>query len=448
MMRVLFFPWKRFLASLLLALMPLAAARSALVWSAGEGWKLQGGALVPLAANAIAKESDAVESAGAPEEVPEIAEMLKNMNKARRLQDEESYFRALGYYNDVVDAYRDLIDVYGVSFHVKGGITSFGKFPLSDPVFEFSPTTRLTARGTFGKEASRVLVHQNSILEIVAEAYYQRGIIYHKRSQFEKAYDSFQELIQHHPEYHRYGEVVERQYAVASAIKNGERPYLWGWIPWFTDSSRGLRYFEGVNRNAPYGPNAVRALLDKGMLALELDKRADAIDAFERIISNYPDSGFVPDAYLSLALAYERDVAGADWDQGSTRNALDIYTDFVQLYPAHPRAGEAVEAARRMRTTLAQNRLNIGLFYYEHRNNPRAAAIFFNEAINAAPDSEPAVEARKHLAVIRSRKPASRDVMDWIFGRFPLTPEGEYVVPPPPPKLEDMGFAAPSGESK
>ena len=430
--------------------MPLAVTQAALVWNAAGGWELQGRAPATLPANSSAKGSGGGadshsnprvasglgETDGAPETVPEIAEMLKDMNKAKRLQDEESYFWALGYYNDVVDAYRDLIDIHGTALHVKGS--------SSGP--EFSLTT--TARGTFSEEARRLLPHQNSILEIVAEAYYQRGIIYYKRGQFEKAYDSFQELIRHHPEYHRYGEVVERQYLVASAIKNGERPYLWGWIPWFTDSSRGLRYFEGVNRNAPYGPNAVHALIDKGMLALELDKRADAIDAFERVISNYPESDLVPDAYLNLALAYEQDVAGADWDQGSTRNALAIYTDFIQLYPAHPRAKEAVEAARRMRTTLAQNRLNIGLFYYEHRNNPRAAAIFLNEAINADPDSEPAREAGRHLAAIRARKTASRDIMDWIFGRFPLTPEGEYIVPPPPPKLEDMGFEAPTGEPR
>lgn len=309
---------------------------------------------------------------------------LQKMNEAKRLQDAGSYSAALDLYEKVIEDY---------------------------PGSEFA-----------------------------AEAYFQSSVIYFHRNQFEKAFEGLEELLRKHPEFRRFDEVITEQYAIATAIKEGKRPYLWGWMPWFKDNTKGLEIFDTVNRNAPYGVYADRALYDKGTLALDIGKNEDAIDAFERIISNYPESKLAPDAYLSLARTHADNVLGPEWDQGSTRDALNFYTDFTALFPNHPYAVEAADNADKMREVLAKNRMDIGLFYYEHRNNTRAAAIFFNEAINAAPDSDTAKEARKLLADIRAGKLPSRGVMDWIFGRYPVTSEGDYIDAPAQRGLESMGF--------
>jgi outer membrane protein assembly factor BamD (BamD/ComL family) len=278
---------------------------------------------------------------------------------------------------------------------------------------------------------------------LAAEAYYQSGVLYLQRRNFQDAFANLELLIRLHPEFTRFEEVIALQYRVATAIKDGERPRLWGWLPWFTDNSSGLDFFERIHRNAPYGTLAEQALYDKGLLALDIGKTEHAIDAFERIIHNYPASKLTPDSYLALASAYESTIIGHEWDQGATRNALNCYTDFISLFPAHTRAPEALANAEKMRETLAKNRFDLALFYYEHRNNARAAAIFFNESINAAPDSKVADDARKHLRLIRDGRLASRSSMDWIFGRYPVTPDSSYVDIPPQDDLETMGFITP-----
>ncbi|MDR1498025.1 MAG: tetratricopeptide repeat protein [Puniceicoccales bacterium] len=283
--------------------------------------------------------------------------------------------------------------------------------------------------------------YQGSLLS--AEALYQSGTIYLNRRNFQDAFAHFDILVRHHPEFPRFDEVIATQFRIATAIKNGERPRLWGWLPWFTDNSSGLDFFERVNRNAPYGNLADKALYDKGILALEIDKVEHAIDAFERIIHNYPDSKYAPDAHFDLAKAYESTIPGHEWDQGATRNALNCYMDFISRYPNHPRAPEALANVEKMRETLAKSRFDLALFYYEYRNNARAAAIFFNESINAAPDSKVAADARKHLRLIHEGRLAPRSFMDWVFGRYPVTPDSSYVDIPPPNDLDSMGFFTP-----
>ena len=55
-----------------------------------------------------------------------------------------------------------------------------------------------------------------------------------------------------------------------------------------------------------------------------------------------------------------------------------------------------------MENLLASSRLNLGDFYYLHRNNNTAALVFYNEAITIAPDSEAAAETNARIEDIEA----------------------------------------------
>lgn len=276
-----------------------------------------------------------------------------------------------------------------------------------------------------------------------AEALFQSSVIYRQRAQFEKSFKGLQELLRLYPEYPRFNAVIEEQNAVALAIKAGERPMIGGWFPWFKDYGTGLVYFEEVQRNAPYSALAATALFNKGELALQIDREEEALFAFERIINYYPRSPQTPTAYLALAQTHANRSMGPEWDQGATLEALNYYNDFLALFPQDERAESALQKSEELRDDLAKNRLEMGRFYYERRNNPRAAAIFFNEAITAAPESETAREAQQLLAAIQAGEKADRSIMDWIFGRYPETASGEYIdaSPATDPKKPVFNFS-------
>ena len=306
------------------------------------------------------------------------------MNLAREAQESRAWYTALTYYNRVVDRY-----------------------PSS---------------------------------QYAAEAHFQKGIVHLQRNQFERSFNDFAAIIERYPDYPHYDKVIQGQYDVAMAIRRGERPWLWGWIPWFKDSEAALDYFQHVHDSAPAGPRAEQAVFYKGEWARELDKDEDAIDAFEHLIYEYPGSSLTPGGYLAMAEVYSSRVMGPYWDQGSTRSALNFYRDFVDLFPTDAYAPQAQRKVVELKDTLARNRLELGKFYYYRRNNGRAAAIFFNEAVNAAPDSDAAKEARELLARVHADEAPPRTWLDYILGRYPKSDAGDFVDAQSQQNLQTMGF--------
>jgi DNA uptake lipoprotein len=138
------------------------------------------------------------------------------------------------------------------------------------------------------------------------------------------------------------------------------------------------------------------------LVAEETDEPDLAIDALDRLINYYPQSMLAPDAYYTMAQTYANLVKGAEYDQGSTRQAISYYEDFLILFPESPFLGEVEANLAAMQNLLATSRLNLGNFYYFYRSNNTAALTFYNEAITIAPESEAADEARARIADIEA----------------------------------------------
>lgn len=283
--------------------------------------------------------------------------------------------------------------------------------------------------------------------DFAAEALYQRGRIYSARRQFADAFDCFSALEDAYPASPRVDDAIIQAYLVTEMVRKGVRPLKGGWLPWFKDRTKALEYYDRLYEMAPHLPISPRLLYHKGKFAFELsrewfsfDKTLDAIDAFERMISIYPDAKFVPEAYMELARTYEAGIVGADWDQLSTRRAINYYTDFYSLFPEHPLAEFAYEKTVTLTNLLAANRLVFGDFYYSRHNNLRAAMTFYNEAVTLAPDSPAGIAAQDRLARIRRGERSERTLVDWLFGRYPNYDATDYLDAPSQKPLDEMGF--------
>jgi outer membrane protein assembly factor BamD len=115
------------------------------------------------------------------------------------------------------------------------------------------------------------------------------------------------------------------------------------------------------------------------------------------LINFYADSVLAPDAYFALAESFADLVKGPAYDQGSTREAISYFEDFLILFPRSPDVPAAEAGLSDMMEILAESRLSIGDFYYFYRNNNTAALIFYNEAITVAPQSSTATQARQRI---------------------------------------------------
>lgn len=262
---------------------------------------------------------------------------------------------------------------------------------------------------------------------LAPEALYQSGLIYKKRHQFSDAFKLLQQIITNYPDYPKFNQVIDEQFAVAALLQKGKRPYYWGIIPGFRDYGAAVNYFESIIKNAPFTKYAPMALMNLGMLAKERNKPEDAIDALDRLINDYPKSDLAPEAYVLLGDTYASLVRGPAYDQGYTKEAIATYEDFLILYPSNERVKDVEEKLLKMRDIEAKNRLLMGDFYYLYRNNPKAALVFYNETITVHPQSDCAKKAQEQIDLIHKGVPAPKTIVDSIFGRYEEPSEPAYL---------------------
>lgn len=258
-------------------------------------------------------------------------------------------------------------------------------------------------RNRSAKRIFKNIAKEHPTSKAAADALYLRARILMEQGEWSDGFESLQEIVRSHPSYPMFNRVISAQFDAATALMEGARePIIFGTIPGFRKYEKAVTFFLQIVANAPYGDYAPLSLMNVAIVSRQRDKSEEAIDALDRLINYYPQSMLAPDAYHKLAQTYADLVKGYEYDQGSTREAIRYYEDFLILFPKDENAGEVEASLEDMENLLAKSRLNLGDFYYIYRSNNTAALIFYNEAIDVAPNSESAATARDRIADIES----------------------------------------------
>ncbi len=287
---------------------------------------------------------------------------VKLMNKAKKLQDEGEYFKALHLYQRVYENY---------------------------PSSELAP-----------------------------EAYFQEAEIYKARRQYAPAFTSYGVILKKYGDYPKFNTVLRKQFEVACLLMQGSRPYYWGLIPGFKDYDSAIDYFEKILEKAPFHDLAPEALMNIALVAQERGKAEQVIDALERLIYGYSKSELCEKAYILLGDTYAGLVQGPAYDQAPTRKAYHVYEDFLEAYPNSTLVAEAEAGAKKALEILAASRLELGDFYYKYRNNPKAAVVLYNDAVSIAPNSDVASHAKASIQLVKNKVPPPKTWVDVVFGRY------------------------------
>jgi len=252
-----------------------------------------------------------------------------------------------------------------------------------------------TAVKYYGRVAKK---YPNSIY--APEAQYRLGKLRLYRKQYTKAFEAFQTVATRYPSTTRYDEVIGLQYHIATGLLDGERGRIWRIFPGFTNREKAIEYLEILIFEAPYCDYAPLALMSIANGHKYFKNTDEAIDSLDRMINTYPQSALTPEAYLKLAQAHAALVEGPFYDQGSTRDSITYFEDFMILYPSDNNVVTAEKGLTEMKKVLAESKIKIADFYFHRRDNYKAARVFYNEAITVYPDSEVAALARTRLTEV------------------------------------------------
>jgi len=253
------------------------------------------------------------------------------------------------------------------------------------------------------QKAARRVVKQWPLSDYAPNAQYLIGRCYEARKMDEKAFNAYQRVLEKYPKIESYDEILQRQYEICNRYLGGQWFKLWGYIPFFPSMERTAGMYEKVVKNGPYSDVAPQAQLNIGAAR---EKQSDfplAVKAYERAADRYHDQKKIAaDALFHAGLAYNKQAKTAEYDQNTAAQAIATFTDFMTLYPDDPRVPEAQKIVASLKTEQARGSYEIARFY-ENNKRWNGALIYYNEVLLQDPNSQYAIVARQHIAMLKKR---------------------------------------------
>jgi outer membrane protein assembly factor BamD len=241
------------------------------------------------------------------------------------------------------------------------------------------------------------------------DAQYLLARCYEERGQDEKAFKSYQKLIEQYPKLTNYNEVVQRQFIIANRFLGGEWYKLWDIVPFFPSMEKTIKLYEQIIKNGPYSDvappsqlNIAAAYEKKTAVFVTAPDYPAAAKAYERAADRYADQKWGTEALYKSGLAYTKQAKRAEYDQSIAAQAIASFTDFMTLHPEDTRVGEAKKIIDSLKTEQARGSFEVAQ-YYEKKHRWRGALIYYNEVLSNDPGSKYAELARRRIDEIKKR---------------------------------------------
>jgi outer membrane protein assembly factor BamD len=224
----------------------------------------------------------------------------------------------------------------------------------------------------------------------------------------EAAFNAYQDIIKKYPRLENYNDVLWRQYEIANRFLGGQFfRVFWGYLPLYPSMDETAKMYGKIVANGPFSEVAPHAQLS---IAAAREKQKDypaAVKAFDSAADSYFDQPIiVADAMYGRGLAYQKQAASAEYDQGTAAQAIAAYTDLITLFPDDKRATEVQKAIIALKAEQVHSSFEIAQFYENSKTlNPQqrrsGAMVYYNEVLQLDPNSPYAAPARQRIELLK-----------------------------------------------
>ena len=294
------------------------------------------------------------------------------------------------------------------------------------------------AGGNGGKAVSiyDAILKNYPFTQVASEAAYARALIIRETGKLQDAFDAFQRLITDYRSSPRFSDSIAQQYEIAEEAKGGKKQRSLILVPMKLGSDDVIEMYRTITTNAPFGKFAPMAQFSIAEVYQDRGDKDLAVKAYQGVVDNYPSSKQASEAQFRIG-AISNIAAQRSEDASNLTATRDALTSYVASNPVGDRKTEAEQILEQVNSAEATESLKVGKFY-ERQGKPKAAAIYYNEALKYG-TAEASAEARELLARLSTSNPeAMVDIgaegsQDFTLpAATDLRGRDDYVGPPSP----------------
>ncbi len=234
-----------------------------------------------------------------------------------------------------------------------------------------------------------------------SESQYYLGLIEEERGNLYEAYLAYQKVVDKYPFSERIKDIVAKEYHIAEQFIAGyKRKALGVTLPVENPS---IEILNKVVENSTYGALAPQAEYKLGLVLKGLQRYYEAEDAFNKVISSYPESEWVEPSKFQVASCRAAVSRGPDYDQGAMQDAKQKFEEFVREHPDAVLSKEAEQNISQLKEKEAASSYSIAVFY-EKQKAYKAARIYYENVVNNYPESPWTARAIERLQLMEKKK--------------------------------------------
>jgi outer membrane protein assembly factor BamD len=230
-----------------------------------------------------------------------------------------------------------------------------------------------------------------------SESQYYIGRSEEEKNNLYEAFLAYQKVVDKYPFSERIKEIIEREYRIGEIFMSGEKRKALG-VPLPVENP-SIEIFTKVVENSTYGPIAPKAQYKLGLVLKGLVRFDEAEEAFNKVVTNYPESEWVEPAKFQIASCRAALSRGPDYDSGAANEAKQKFEDFLKDHPDAVLSKEAEESIDKLKEKEAASSYSIAVFY-EKQKAFQAARIYYNAVIEKYPESPWAKKAQDKLPLL------------------------------------------------
>ncbi|MCB9800302.1 MAG: outer membrane protein assembly factor BamD [Candidatus Omnitrophica bacterium] len=230
------------------------------------------------------------------------------------------------------------------------------------------------------------LIDKNPGAQIIGEAQYRRGTIYEEKGDYWKAFTAYRDIVKSYPNSERMDEVIEREFRIANLFLSGKKAKLMG-LEILPSTPKAIEIFKHIIDNAPYGAYGDQSQYRLGMTYKKIGQFDRAVESFQNLIEQYPQSEFVGDARFQIAETSFLRSQAAYRDQRALDSAASELDRFLARNPDSVGSEEAAKLRQKIDEKNAEKNYQVGL-YYEKQSYLQSAMIYYKDVAERYPHTE------------------------------------------------------------
>lgn len=249
------------------------------------------------------------------------------------------------------------------------------------------------------KEQFRNLLKKYPGSRVAPEAQYRLGTIYEEEKEYRKAFHAYKTLVESYPQSERVDEVIEREYRIANLFLSGRKGKILG-MAILPSLPRAAEIFKHIVTQAPYSEWGDKAQFRLGLTYKKEGRFEEAMEAFQALIDQYPQSELVADARFQLAeTAYLRSQAEFR-DQRALESASEVVDQFLTRYPDATVSDKVAKLRQEIDEKNAEKNYRIAL-YYERENYLPSALIYYADVAHHYAHTKWGKKAQDRLKMLK-----------------------------------------------